>query len=412
MNENRKLTKADIDKVRHIEGFPIATGTGNNRYASVDGAAKRYTGFHLNKYDTNVTITPEGTAVVNVYYDRNLVTLTFRYRQYYIFSSEWITQETMTGLYGSSITGNGYTWPTNRWWYDSYTSSWGIYYGAGTRTTFLDAFIISDGSDSQTFYGFDGAGTNSVYFYKKNGSGEGYTLTNTVTSSNGTFYITDKFNGYKAVSYSTNNSTWTNLGEKDSDGVYASVSVSNTDLYVRYDPLLYNILYMDGVYLNGDNNPVPGYESRGELNQVEGIPYDSSVASYNKGGADYYEPTYAGFTFEGWYIDDACTQPYTFTNMPEGIKVYAKWRQNQYRVFMHPNVPNTDTTLNWGSATQAMNFRVSNGAKVSLPIGTRSEYTFVGWYTDPGLHNVYPADRKSTRLNSSHPTTSRMPSSA
>ncbi len=24
MNENRKLTKADIDKVRHIEGFPIA----------------------------------------------------------------------------------------------------------------------------------------------------------------------------------------------------------------------------------------------------------------------------------------------------------------------------------------------------------------------------------------------------
>ena len=368
-----------------------ATGTGNNRYASVDGAAKRYTGFHLNKYDTNVTITPEGTAVVNVYYDRNLVTLTFRYRQYYIFSSEWITQETMTGLYGSSITGNGYTWPTNRWWYDSYTSSWGIYYGAGTRTTFLDAFIISDGSDSQTFYGFDGAGTNSVYFYKKNGSGEGYTLTNTVTSSNGTFYITDKFNGYKAVSYSTNNSTWTNLGEKDSDGVYASVSVSNTDLYVRYDPLLYNILYMDGVYLNGDNNPVPGYESRGELNQVEGIPYDSSVASYNKGGADYYEPTYAGFTFEGWYIDDACTQPYTFTNMPEGIKVYAKWRQNQYRVFMHPNVPNTDTTLNWGSATQAMNFRVSNGAKVSLPIGTRSEYTFVGWYTDPGLHNVYPA---------------------
>lgn len=372
-----------------------ANGQGNNRYATVNGLPKQYTGFHLNKFDTNVTITPEGTAIVNVYYDRNLVTLTFLSDPYSWFGTTyWATQSTMTGLYGSSITGNGYTWPTNRWWYDDY-GTWGGYHGAGTRTTFLDAFLLSDGGSDKTFYGFTGSGNRTVHFLKKNSDNNDYTEINTAGANGGNnavFYITDKYNGYKAVSYSRDNRNWTTLGNKDSDGVYAEVTVGNQDIYVRYDPLLYNIVYMDGVYVDGNNNPVPGESSRGQLNEVDGIPFDSSVASYNKGNADYYEPTYAGFVFEGWYIDDACTHEFTFTNMPEGIKVYAKWRQVQYRVFLHPNVPNTDTTLNWGSDDQDMNFRVSNGAKVSLPTGTRDEYTFIGWYTDEGTHNVYPED--------------------
>ena len=54
-------------------------------------------------------------------------------------------------------------------------------------------------------------------------------------------------------------------------------------------------------------------------------------------------------------MDDLCTQPYNFDTMPEGLQVYAKWRQAQYRVFLHPNAMirdgNTetpDTTLSWG----------------------------------------------------------------
>lgn len=372
-----------------------AQGTGNNRYARINGVNKQYTGFHLNRFDTNVTITPEGTAVVNVYYDRNLVTLTFLSDPYYWGTTYWATQSTMTGLYGSSITGNGYTWPTNRWWYDDWNWNGG-YYGTGTRTTFLDAFLLSDGGSDKTFYGFTGSGNRTVHFLKKNSDNNDYTEINTAGANGGNnavFYITDKYNGYKAVSYSRDNTNWTTLGNKDSDGVYAEVRVGNQDIYVRYDPLLYNIVYMDGIYVDGNNNPVPGESSRGQLNEVDGIPFDSSVASYNKGNADYYIPTYDGFVFDGWYIDDACTHEYKFTTMPEGIKVYAKWRQVQYRVFLHPNVPSTDTTLDWGSDDQEMSFRVSNGGKVSLPTGTRGkEYTFVGWYTDEGTHNVYPED--------------------
>jgi hypothetical protein len=48
------------------------------------------------------------------------------------------------------------------------------------------------------------------------------------------------------------------------------------------------------------------------------------------------------------------------------LTVYAKWRQIQYRVFLHPNADN-DPSLDWGSETQAMNFRVSYGGKISTP---------------------------------------------
>ena len=375
-------------------------GTGNGKYAIVNNVNKQYPGFHLNRFDTDVTIDTRGNTVVNVYYDRNLVTLTFRYRQ----GGSWQTQATMTGLYGSTLASNGYTWPTNRWWYDSYSQGQGPgpggYSGAGTRTTFLDAFKLSNDGDSQTFYGFDGNGNNTVHFLKKNASG-GYTETNTVNTSNGTFYISDKYNGYKAVSYSTNNSTWTALGNKDSNGYYASVS-DYSNLYIRYDPLVYNILYKDGVYVDGNNNPVEGYSNRGQLNVVENVPYESDTTSYNKDGANYYAPTFSGFVFGGWYIDDQCTRAYTFDTMPEGITVYAKWIMTQYRVFLHPNALNPngekDTTLSWGKkedgteVDQAMNFRISLGGKVSAPTGLRSEYEMVGWYLDPEFTQIFNAD--------------------
>ncbi|MBR4135936.1 MAG: InlB B-repeat-containing protein, partial [Bacteroidales bacterium] len=369
-----------------------ATGTGNDRYAIVDGDNIQYEGFHLNTYDTNVTIVTEGTAVVNVYYDRNLVTLTFREGGGYGNGNNNTILHTLTGLYGSSLSENGYTWPNEYWWYEQNQNG-----GSGnTRTTFLDAFILSDGSSSQTFWGFSGSGTNTIHFMKQNDAG-GYTEANTVTSSGGTFWISDKYNGYYAYQSSTNGNTWTTLGDKDPQtGYYGSMS-SATNMYVRYNRRTYNLLYKDGIYVNGDGAPITDETNRGELNVVENIPFESSIASYNKGGANYYEPTYSGYVFEGWYIDDQCTQAYTFTNMPEGLTVYAKWRQVQYRVFLHPNAvdPETnavDSTLDWGSENQAMCFRISNGAKVSIPTGIREDYTLVGWYTDPEFTHVFNAE--------------------
>ena len=90
-----------------------------------------------------------------------------------------------------------------------------------------------------------------------------------------------------------------------------------------------------------------------------------------------------GYVFVGWYLDPSCTQPYTFTTVPDGnITVYAKWCKIQYRVFLHPQVPSSDVSLTWGSEGQATNFRVDYNGKVSLPTGLRTGYEFGGWFTD------------------------------
>ena len=53
-------------------------GTGDGAYARINGTNYQYTGFHLKEFDQIVNIVPEGTSVVNVYYDRNEYTLTFQ----------------------------------------------------------------------------------------------------------------------------------------------------------------------------------------------------------------------------------------------------------------------------------------------------------------------------------------------
>ena len=427
-----------------------SSGTGNSAYATINGTAKRYGGFHLKQFDQNVKVTVEGSAVLNVYYDRNEITLTFQLYDYvYTVSTNdndnnpekygdvngqkarvywrngsfrtedsrngpvyngtvytrsnnqsWNTVLTMTGLYGQTLASQNYTWPADHDWYDGHNNNNTA--GTGTRTTFLDAFKLANENDTaDTFYGFANGGTATIHFQKKNASGTGYSDTNTVSATNGgTFYISDKYNGYKAVSYSTNGTSWTALGEKDSStGYYGDFTIA-TNSYIRFDPLLYNILYYDGVYVNGNGNAVPGYESTGELHVVENVPFDSSTSSYNKGGANYYEPTAPdGFVFAGWFIDDACTQPYTFTTMPEGITVFAKWVQVQYRVFLHPNAvieledgsTVDDQTLDWGSASQTMSFRGDAGSKISVPTGVRQDYEFVGWFRDEALTEVFTA---------------------
>ena len=145
---------------------------------------------------------------------------------------------------------------------------------------------------------------------------------------------------------------------------------------------------MDGSYYTGGGVKMSDQINTGQIHIESNITYGANIASYG----DYVPATIpAGFVFEGWFLDESCTQPYTFNTMPSNnITVYAKWRQIQYRVFLHPNA-GTDPTLDWGSEDQEMNFRVAYGAKVSTPYGRRegTGYEFVGWYTDPACHNVF-----------------------
>ncbi|MBR2782736.1 MAG: InlB B-repeat-containing protein [Firmicutes bacterium] len=520
-----------------------AAGTGNAYHAIVNGADKTYTGFHLNGYDTGVQIAPEGNTVLNVYYDRDVVTLNFyvygtetnyiytettgnsgtqygqvnseyvqlTYRdgkwyyntgeqgyvattststnptQYgwvnngyveltrhgrgnsgnpyywtyvsnysytatnsrfsfdprygyvngeyvelswytwggywtyngtrytgtcyirnditatyngtrYIYqdvtaeytgirytreSSRWTLWKSYTGLYGSTLADNGYTWPTDYNWYSGHDD-----YGntSGTRTTFLDAFMPSDGASQENFYGRTATtSTRQVIFYKQNADLNGYTEANRVqTSGTGGFNISDKYNGFKAYQYRVDGGTWQNVGTYNSTTGYYGDTVSyNNTLEIRFNRIAPSINYMDGAYFYRAETNL-NLPSRGQLKVVEDVNFGSNLSSYNKGGTDYYAPTYDGYVLEGWYTDSSCTQPYTFTTMPEGgITVYAKWVQIEYRVFLHSNVPQDDTSLSWGD--DSMCYRAAYGEPINdgvMKTGFRQDYEIIGWYTD------------------------------
>ena len=85
-----------------------------------------------------------------------------------------------------------------------------------------------------------------------------------------------------------------------------------------------------------------------------------------------------GYTFEGWYLDEAYTQPITETDVVKATgnqTAYAKWNIRQYIV-----------TFDAGEGTPDVeNKRVAYGkAYGALPDATWSDREFLGWYTDDG----------------------------
>ena len=85
-------------------------------------------------------------------------------------------------------------------------------------------------------------------------------------------------------------------------------------------------------------------------------------------------PSKTGHTFGGWYKDEALTDLFTDTRMPEGgITLYAKWTANRYTVIFNENggnkLDNDRITVTYGEAYG------------QLPKPERSGYGFIGWFT-------------------------------
>ena len=435
----------------------VTDGDGTQYYnALVNGVAKSYTGYHCATFDTDVTIVPEGTSVVNVYYDRNIVKYTFHYpygytytettgtsgTQYGYYNNEyvriyynngtwyrtrtggmwggytysnpysgtrytrsnnqsWQTYQEETGLYGETL-----NWPSDSsiYWYPNGSSSGTT---SGTRMTYKSAFLPLDADMTVDYYGVSGSGDQEIRFCTQDlENPNNYTLQYSVSASNvGTFNVNDKFTGfyaYQTRSYTDGYwggswSNWADVGKLDpSTGIYGKGVAVNDILEIRFNRIKNTIAFMDGSYFNG-NGVKLDEENRGKLNETQEYYYEADLTSYNVGGAKYYTPAApTGYAFGGWYADETCTRPYDFTTMPvTGVTVYAKWVQKQYRVFLHPNVPESDTSLEWGQTGQQMNFRVDYGGKINggnQIMGERTDYELIGWYTDAACTKPYNFD--------------------
>ena len=249
--------------------------------------------------------------------------------RYTVSTSHWIVNQAMTGLYGQTLAGNGYTWPSERAWKDSYSGS----SSDGTSISFLDAFLPTPVGDESFYSSANSSSSGAVINFYKEALDGSWTLANEYHSgsSSVSFNISDKYNGFEAYQYSKNGGAWTSVGTYNEDtGYYGSqvASVTST-LDIRFKRKAFELIYKDGdatVYDTGKT-----------------VPYESSLAGYdlavtnsllNWGSRDTSEGTFAG-----WYEDASLTVPFDFTaTMPDGKKLlYAKWNPVKYKVIVDPN---------------------------------------------------------------------------
>lgn len=92
------------------------------------------------------------------------------------------------------------------------------------------------------------------------------------------------------------------------------------------------------------------------------------------------DPSKAGYTFAGWYSDEACTSEFNFdTQITSDTTVYAKWTINSYIVSFETY---------GGSETASQT--VTYGSKATVPAQPqRAGFTFGGWYKDSSMSEEF-----------------------
>lgn len=87
-------------------------------------------------------------------------------------------------------------------------------------------------------------------------------------------------------------------------------------------------------------------------------------------------PAKMGYIFDGWCTDQACTKKFTSNKMPaENTTLWAKWKQASYVVTFHVNGGDEIA-----ETTKKVLYDDPYGA---FPAVHRSDYHFLGWYTEP-----------------------------
>lgn len=101
------------------------------------------------------------------------------------------------------------------------------------------------------------------------------------------------------------------------------------------------------------------------------------------------EPTKEGYTFDGWYTDEALTTPFNADEaIMEPMTLYANWKEDE-----NP-VPDTVTiTFETNGGTTMAAIEVEKGATAgAIAVPEKSESAFAGWYTDEALATPFDPD--------------------
>ncbi|SFQ18314.1 Listeria/Bacterioides repeat-containing protein [Butyrivibrio proteoclasticus] len=362
--------------------------------------SKSYTGFkrtptwevvNKNSSDGN-TIVAKGTTVVNIYYDRELVTFNFLVSSGYSWVPYSEVSE-MHGLYGSTLASNGYTWPSIREWHITSIN--------GAHATFLDSFIPPTGYSGYTFdfYSNQNESGNYVIQHIKQALDGNYTIVANETPSSGgnaTFNFTNKYTGFEVVQYSTDGVSWTNTSAGQSTRY-------SRNLYIRYMRKSYKFTLAHTIYgidpVTGDLVDVsatylePKYTLLYEApigNAKESVVAAADALSAPEG----YMAKAGSDGGVGIFADPQGNQEVDWTTtMPasDDIILYVVWVKQRFTAKLDLNVDgdkNYNTTGGYSQVQvlndQATEFRPYYGAIIDknaiMNNFNRAGYDLVGWF--------------------------------
>lgn len=351
---NDSQNAPDSQKTYDYLGQETRAGTtGSLVYTTAyDRVTKVPNGFQLNNRRTEYSkvVQPDGSTVLNVYYDRKLITMRFTFRDG--------TRKIFTGLYGTSLAANGYTWPrTNYAW--SYYSDNGI-----GGMSYLGDFILPDTVAERTgtvIELFPGGGKTQEYrFFKQNIDGSYSNAPNDIGAGSNAqrFTFSEKYTGFKvayAQRYYNSGSVYDLSAKSVASGQWVSLLDSYYGNYLNlaiwYERKSFKIHYLDP-FTNQELSNFPEKSALYEENLSKYAPDTTTTKPV---------PSLPGYEWDGkWYKDQARTTEFDFnTKMPDhDVKVYAGWRNIKYKVTIEPD----GGALSAGESTY---FNVNYGEKIS-----------------------------------------------
>lgn len=361
--------------------------------------SKSYNGFTYHHADTNVTVAGDGSTVVNVYFNRNLYTVTFKNGKQTLTCgkvehehssacckyggtsfSHWSHSDsccklglsehthssrcyttsdlTITAKYGAFI---GDQWPGNGWYVDT------------DKNTF-QCYLAVMPLGGKTFYGQQtGSNTATATYYVEVLPGESGT-----TVSGKTY----KQHHQDTAKYDRYGLNVTDEERYDLEGFTCNTAISaeNGDNY-------------DGSkFYYTRNNYTLVYNDQYGTTREEQLPYEQVLSkSVNKS----YVPAYpkgleaGAYEFAGWYLDPKGTQSVDWNAKMPAAKVvlYAKWapKTHTVRTFL------TEDAMKAGTAPINTWANVPHRSTIEKPQNpTNGQYTFVGWfYQENGVEKAF-----------------------
>lgn len=282
--------------------------------------SKSYPGFTAPQSITQQTVKGDGSTVVKVYYSRNEYTLTYDLNG---SDAVWTNGETAKSCkyrFGAEIT----TPTSNDLSRVGYAFD-GWYTDAGCTTEFTAATMPAVNT---TLYAKWNAGevNYTVNYYLQNVDGTDYVLKDTVTGSGVTGQIVGVQKSYEGFTPKSDTPSSITLQADSAQNV--------ADIYYTRNQYMLTFELGDGVILDEGSAPAGG-----------DIYYGAEIS------VDMTNVKRTGYTFVGWYEDEAYQTEWSGTTMPaRDITLYAKWDVLTYvlRFDWDGNVPLRDWLLNNG----------------------------------------------------------------